>query len=130
MCGQRDESTTHLIADCKKLAQKEYKQRHDNIARIVHFGLCQKFGLVGQVKWFNHKPASVVESDWVKTLWDFNIQTDPAIQHRRPDIAVLYKTERKCHLIDITVPGDKRIELKEQEKIDNYNNLRQAVKKI
>ena len=52
------------------------------------------------------------------------------IQHRRPDIVVLYKTERKCHLIDIGVPGDKRIELKEQENIDNYCELRPEVKKI
>ena len=28
------------------------------------------------------------------------------------------------------MPGDKRIELKEQEKIDNYTALRQEVKKI
>ena len=40
MCGERDESIIHLIAKCKKLAQKEYKQRHDNIARIVHLELC------------------------------------------------------------------------------------------
>ena len=40
------------------------------------------------------------------------------------------KTERKCHLIDIGVPGGKRIELKEQEKIGNYSELRQKVKKI
>ena len=63
-------------------------------------------------------------------LWDFNIQTDHVIQHRRPDIVVLYKTERKCHLIDIAVPGDKRIKLKEQEKIDNYSKRRWEVKKI
>ena len=25
MCGERDESITHLIAECKKLVQKEYK---------------------------------------------------------------------------------------------------------
>ena len=43
---------------------------------------------------------------------------------------MLYKNERKCYLIDIAVPGDKRIELKEQEKIDNYSELRQEVKKI
>ena len=43
---------------------------------------------------------------------------------------MLYKTERKCHLIDIAVPGDKRIELKEQKKVDNYHELRQEVKKI
>ena len=55
MCGERNESITHLIAECKELAQKEYKQRHDNIARIVHLELCQKFGLVGEFKWYNHK---------------------------------------------------------------------------
>ena len=92
--------------------------------------LCQKFGLVGEVKLYNHKPASLVENGRVKILWGFNIQTDHAIQHRRPDIAVLYKNERKCHFIDISVPGDKRIELKEQKKIDNYIELRQDVKKI
>ena len=57
-----------MIAECKKLAQKEYKQRHDNIVRIVHLELSQKFGLFGEVKWFNHKPASVVENDRVKIL--------------------------------------------------------------
>ena len=130
MCGERDESIIHLIAKCKKLAQKECKQRHDNIARIVHLELCQKFGLIGEVKWYNHKHASVAENDRVKILWDFKIQTDHVIQHRNPDIVVLYKNERKCHLIDMVVPGDKRIELKEQEKIDNYTELRQEVKKI
>ena len=43
---------------------------------------------------------------------------------------MLYNTERKCHFIDIAVPGDKRIELKEQEKVDNYSELRPEVKKI
>ena len=89
MCGERDESVTHLIAECKKLAQKEYKQRHENIAKIVQLELCQKLGEVGEVKRYNHKPARVVENDRVKRLWDFNIQTDHVIQHSRPDIVVL-----------------------------------------
>ena len=125
-----DESIIHLIAERKKLAQKEYKQRHDNIARIVYLELCKKFGLVGKVKWYIYKPASVIENDKVKILWDFIIQTDHVIQHRRPDIVVPYKTERKYHLIDIAVPIDKRMELKEQEKIAKYSDLRQKVKKI
>ena len=129
MYDERDESITHLIAECKKLSRKEYKQIHNNIARIVHLELRQKCGLVGEVKWYNHKPASVVENDRVKILWDFNIQTDHVIQHRRPDIVVLYKNGKKCHLVDITVPGDKRTELKEHEKVDNYTELRQESEK-
>ena len=49
MSGERDESIIQLIAQCKKLAQKEYKEKHDNVARIVHLELCQKFGLVGKI---------------------------------------------------------------------------------
>ena len=130
ICGKRDELITDLISECRKLAQKEYKQRYNNIARIVHLELCEKFGLAGEVKWYNRKPSSVVENDRVKILWDFNIQTEYAIQNRRPDIVALYKTEIKGHLIDITVPGDKRIDFKEQEKVDNYSELTLEVKKI
>ena len=128
MYGERGESITHLIAECKKLAQKELRQRHDNIARILHLELCQKFGLVGEVKWYNHKPASVAENDRVKILWDFDIQTDYVIQDRSPDIVDIVVIV-ECHLIDIAVPGDKRIEFYKQENIDNYNELGREVKK-
>ena len=130
MCGKRDKSITYLIAECKKLAQREYRQRHDTIARIVHLELCQNFGFAGKVKWYNHKPVTFVDNDRVKILWDFNIQTDHVIQQKRSDIVVMHKTERKCHLTDIAVTGDKRIELKEQEKIDNHNELKREEKKI
>ena len=69
--------------------QTLYKQ-FCNIARIAQLELCQKFGLVGEVKWYNHKPASVVENDRIKMLRDFDIQKDHVIQHRRPDPNVLY----------------------------------------
>ena len=78
----------------RKASPKRYKNRHDNIARIVHLKLCQKFGLVGEVKWYNQKSASVVENNRIKLLWDFDNQTDHVIQHKRPDIVVLFKTEK------------------------------------
>ena len=127
---ERNESVTQLIAESRKLAQKEYEQRHDDIARIACLELYQQFGSVREVKCYNNKPASVVEKSRVKISWDFDIQTDYVIQHRRPNIVVLYKTERKCHFIDIAVPRDKRIELQEQENVDNHSELRREVKKI
>ena len=63
-------------------------------------------------------------------MWDFSIQTDLVIQHGRPDIVVLYKAERKCDLTDIAVPGEERIELKEEQKVDSHSELRREVKKI
>ena len=43
---------------------------------------------------------------------------------------MLCKTERNCHLIDIAVLEDKRIELKEQEKVENSSELRWELKKM
>ena len=123
MCAKK-ELINHFIAECRKLAQKECKQKHDNIARILHVELWYKFGLVGDVKWYNHKSESVVENDKVKLLWHFHIQTDHSIQHIGPGIALFYKIERKCHFIDIDIPGDKRVEQHKNKKVGKYSDLR------
>ena len=43
--GAADETVAHIVSECSKLAQKEYKQvRHDNVAKILHWKLCEKRG--------------------------------------------------------------------------------------
>ena len=59
-------------------------------------------------------------------FWDFVWEYSNRSFHS----VVLYKAERKCHLIDIAVPGDKRTELKEQEKVHNCSELRREGRKI
>ena len=66
----------------------------------------------------------------MKILWDFNIQKDHLIVHRRPDIVVGNKKESTCDIIDIAVPGDKRVNQREIKKIENYRELRWEMKKI
>ena len=63
-------------------------------------------------------------------LWDFNIQTDHVIEARRPDLVVVDKKERSCKIIDFSVPGDSRIEEKEQNKIEKYQELERKLQKI
>ena len=50
------ETINHIISECKMLANKGYKSRHDNIARLVHWKLCCKYE-----KWFEHQPEGLVE---------------------------------------------------------------------
>ena len=33
MCGKKGESVQHIISECEKLAQKEYRRPHDNAAK-------------------------------------------------------------------------------------------------
>ena len=51
LCGEKGESVNHIVCECKKLAQREYKQRHDNVARAVHWKLCEKYHLDKTDKW-------------------------------------------------------------------------------
>ena len=39
--GDRDKTTKH-ISECNKLAQKEYKTRHDWVGKVIHWGLYKK----------------------------------------------------------------------------------------
>ena len=35
MCRKVDESIDHIVSGCSKLAQKEYKRRHDNLGSLL-----------------------------------------------------------------------------------------------
>ena len=36
LCGDRDETINHIISEFSKLAQKEYKIRHDWVGEVIH----------------------------------------------------------------------------------------------
>ena len=42
LCGDRDETINHIISECSKLAQKEYKARHDWVGKVIHWEMCKK----------------------------------------------------------------------------------------
>ena len=62
-------------------------------------------------------------------MWDFSIETDHVIEARRPDLVVV-DTERSCKIIAFAVPGDSRIEDKEKDKIEKYQDFGKELQKI
>ena len=88
MCGTKGESISHIASECSKLAQKQYKARHDNVAGIIRWDLCGVYGFEREKKWYEHEPQSVLENDKATILWDFTIQCHHRIQSRRPDVVV------------------------------------------
>ena len=45
ICGESDETNNHIVSECKKLAQKQYRcWRHDKVAQVIHWGLFGKLG--------------------------------------------------------------------------------------
>ena len=80
MCGKADESISHLLSECSKLSQKEYKCRHDWMGKKIHWEVCRKYGLEAKAKWYEHEPQAICENEEYKILWDFSIQTDHVIE--------------------------------------------------
>ena len=60
---------------------------------------------------------------------DFNIQMDPLILARRPDLIIINKKKRTCKIVDFAVPANYRIKLKESEKKDKYHDFAKELKK-
>ena len=131
MCKEKEESIGHVLSEYTKLAQTQYKSRHNRVADVVHWNLYHKYGLQCTSRWYKHygREHPVMGNDEVKILWDFNVETEHAIVHRQPDIVVLEKKEKKALLIGIAVPCDVRVE-EEEEKVTKYQWLTHKVKRL
>ena len=93
--GHRDEKINHIISECSKLAQKEYKTRHDGVGKVIQLELCKKFIFDHTNKWYIHSPESVLENDTHKLLCEFDIQTHHLISAKRLDLIIINKKENK-----------------------------------
>ena len=96
LCGDRDETIYHIISECSKVAQKEYKTRHDWVGKVIHREMCKKFKFDHTNKWYMQNLAHVLQNDTHKLLWDFNIQTDHLILARRSDLIIINRRKRIC----------------------------------
>ena len=106
-----------MLSECSKLARTEYKGRHDNVTRYIHWQLCGKCELERANNWYEQKPKGVVESENFKILWDFILQCDRKIEVRRQEI-VFVDNEREVVIIDVAIPGEDRVKDKELEKLE------------
>ena len=88
ICNEKEKTIFHILSECPKLAQSEYKKCHDKVAQLVHWNLCKRYGLDHKRNWYEHVAEKVTENDKAKVLWDFSLQTDHVIQALKPDIVV------------------------------------------
>ena len=119
-----------IINECSKLAQKEYKTRHDWVDKVILWELCKKFKFDHANKWYMHNLESVLENETNKLLWDFEIQTDHQISARRPDLEIISKRKRSCQIVECAVPADHRVKLKENGKKNKHLDLARELKKL
>ena len=126
LCSDRDEVINHIISEGSKLAQKEYKARHDWVVKVIHWEMCKKFRFNHTNKWYMHNPSSpVLENDTHKLLWDFDI---PNLGQKTRPYNNQQRKKNTFKIVDFAVPADHRIKLKECEKRDKYLDLARELK--
>ena len=117
-----------MVSSCSKIAQTDYKERHNKVASMLRWNFCRKYNLPTADKWWEHKVDKVLHKEDVKILWDFNIQTDKHLAHNIPDITVVEK--KRVWIIDVAIPEDGKIEEKELEKISKYQDLKIEIDRL
>ena len=135
LCKEKFESVTHIVSSCFILAGNQHRKRHGKLGKNVHWLLCKKLKIECEDKWFSYQPEPVLENEKWKILWVSAIQRNRIskeieIEFRRPDIIVLDKEKRECKIIEIAVPGDQNIKVKEIKKITKYQDLRLQLWKL
>ena len=63
MCSERGETLQHVIRECEKLVQREYMRRHNTVAKLVHWKLCENHNLEVGEKWYEHSPEGDAGDD-------------------------------------------------------------------
>ena len=95
--GNKDETINHIISECSKLTQKEYKNRHDCMGKVI-----KKFEFNGI--------STTKHMFWIMThklLWDFDIQSYHLISARRSDLIIINNNKKiTCRIEHFAVAVD------------------------
>ena len=122
LCGIVDKTVRHIVCECT--------MRYGWVSRKIHWEVCRKIGFDINEKCYKHEPEKVLEND----SWDImgvTIQTDHVTEARRPDdMLITDKTQTECKIIDHACPFDSRIEEREKDKMEGYNDMKRELNKI
>ena len=107
------ESVQHLVSGCYKLAEKEFKRQHENVAKKVHWDISKKNGLEYMEKWYGHVIKGVGRSE---SVVGYQCSVWHVIVAWRQDIIVIDKKQRKGIITNTAVSANVRVGEKERKK--------------
>ena len=124
LCGERDETINHIISECSKLAQKEYKTRHDWVGKVIQWEMWKKSKFDHTNTWYIHNPALVPEN--------YGLRHTHGLSNLGQKTRLNNNQQKKgtCKIVDFAIPADHRIKLKECELTDKYLDIARELKNL
>ena len=119
-------SGEHIYTDCVRNIRRQrtilypdvrykLKQSTSPGTIMLHWSICKDHDIEITDKWYQHEPETVMHNKDNK-IRDVPVNTDRTITANRPDILIKDSVNSTCKLIDMTVPSDRNIALKEMAK--------------
>ncbi|CAG9834848.1 unnamed protein product [Diabrotica balteata] len=122
---QAQEIIQHLTGGCQAFAATEYKEWHDSVGKILRQKIAIKLGLLqtNHLPCYQYVPESILENDNYKLYWNRTVLTDQTVAHNRPDLILVNQLKRQTTLIDVAIPNNNNLRVKQNEKIAKYRDL-------
>ena len=110
-CGQR-QTLNHILNCCPvSLAQGRYTARHDNILEYISRCLNKD------------KYKCFVDIDGQQTVGGGTLPPSLVVTNLKPDIVIIDQKNKLAAIFELTVPGERRIEVANTLKADKYQHF-------
>ena len=130
LCHKGEENVKHLLSNCGKFVEADFMRRHNKALQCILFPILQSNNFIDSCPpWYTQmviKPK--YENENVIILWDIpeysgieDEENDSKIY--RPDGKIIFNSERKVLLLEMSVPWIENREVKFNEKVEKYQSV-------
>ena len=135
MCGQKQETVSHIMCACSTIAQSLYTSRHDKMLRPFYHYLLHLYDFENDHSkpWYEQRPPSaVIENDKAKIMWNtaFYLPEPPEDGANKIDMALHDIQKKEWLLLEGTVCGIGKIADRTSKKQMKYRDLRSGIKQM
>ena len=128
VCGHANKSVEYLATRCGRLLNSDYKRRHDEVVRCLHFQYTKKYGLNKKKRLKNYQVEKVVSNKRVKIKSDIPILTELQIECNKPDLMIHDLMKKKITLVEVGITNKTILVATEVEKGRKYQILANELK--
>ena len=132
LCGKQEETIFHVVSSCSYFSSNHYlHSRHNPVAKKPYDELISQITEVEQDQKNSRKmPQSIVKIKHLEIWWDRGVTTLTKIPHNRPDLIIWDSNTDEFKIVDICIPLDTNLELRDTTKRNNYVELVDQLQRI
>ena len=132
LCGREEETIFHITSACSYFSSNLYlHSRHNLIAKEIHHQVVAQLREgeenLGKPRGM---PPTTLKVGGTEIWWDREVNTLTKIPHNRPDLIIWDTDNSTCKVIDVCVPLDTNVELRETTKRNSYIDLVDQLQRI